>query len=744
MTPIDWDKDLNPEQREAVLFGDGPLLVLAGAGSGKTRVLTYRYAHLVYEREVYPSRMLAVTFTNKAAAEMRARIEKQIGEGVGGWIGTFHSISSRILRQVAPRVGFDPHFTIFDADDQRSLIKSICRDHGLDPTSERIGRVRAYVSRLKTDRGNIPEPESPMEEEAARIEPVYTQTLRRMNAFDFDDLLVVPIEIFQEDPHLLEEYASRFRYLLVDEYQDTNWVQNELVRMLSSVHGNVAAVGDDDQSIYRWRGADVKNILDFEETFPNAHVIRLEQNYRSTKPILDAASAVIENNVSRRGKRLWTDKPGGDLLTLQRFFTDREEGMSIARDIQRRVRMNMNRFSDFAVFYRTNAQSRSLEDGLRLHAVPYRLIGGLRFYERKEVKDLLAYLRLLANEADDLSFARILNVPARGVGAKSREHLVAHAKERGQSLLEAVRSGAPVPGLTSRAAGRIGELGALLGRYSERARDEAPHDLVRDLAEEIGLVRFYESKEGEKGLLRGENIDELIAALADFERRKPSGNLVDFLAEVSLLTDIDSWDEGQEAVTLMTLHNSKGLEFPRVYIAGAEEGLLPHARSMMDESQLEEERRLFYVGLTRAMEKVTLSHVGSRLRYGEIAPAIPSRFLKEIPEELLEKIGALPSAGRGGIGAAARPYSSGRSLFDEPEPAHDAFPDYENESQEQPVFRFEAGDGIRHASWGDGRVTRVEGSGMDTKITVEFRAGFTKKIMVRYASLEHLPRKRGR
>ncbi len=727
----DLTAKLNAEQKEAVLHDGGHLLVLAGAGSGKTRVLTYRFAHLVHERGIHPSCILAVTFTNRAAAEMRERIAALLGAGLSApWCATFHSVCARILRQLAPRAGFDRRYTIIDGDDQRTLIKAICREEGLDPTPERLARLRSSISRRKS--GRPPARRPPFGADAAGEDDIvfdlYQEALHRMNAFDFDDLLLKPLEIFRERADILEEYAGRFRHVLIDEFQDTNAVQNELTRLFSSVHGNVCAVGDDDQSIYRWRGADIGNILSFEKSFPGAHVVRLEQNYRSTKPILDAAAAVIENNRGRRGKRLWTGRKGGDLLAKLTLRTEREEGMFIAGEIQRAVVGGGRRASDFAVFFRTNAQSRSLEDGLRRHAIPYRLVGGTRFYERKEIKDLLAYLRLLSNGKDDVSFDRIMNVPARGLGKTTQERLKRHARAKGISLLEAAERPREIETLGARAAKRLEELHTFIDTYRRRAVTEAPHSLVRDLVEELHLVEYFGEKEGEKGSLRGENIGELVSAVAEFERRHHEALLFDFLEEVSLLTDIDSWDDENDAVALMTLHNSKGLEFPCVYIAGMEEGLLPHARSLAEEEELEEERRLFYVGLTRAMEKVTLTSVSSRIRFGEIAPSVPSRFLSEIPPSLVERTGPVRSR------AAGHPSRrTGGDSF---------FPDYENESQEtfdatSDDYDYRRGETVKHAAWGYGTIVSVHGTGPTTTITVSFSAGFTKKIMVRYASLEH-------
>ncbi len=725
---MDLVKDLNEEQREAVIHEEGPLLVLAGAGSGKTRVLTCRFAHLVGVRRVSPSRILAVTFTNKAAGEMKERIGSLIGAlPYRLWVGTFHSIGVRILRRTGSFIGVDRNFTIFDGDDQKRLVKTICREQGLDPAAERIERTLSHIRRRKARLSSPEKMDGERETEESFLFSFYESGLRRMNALDFDDLLARPVLLFRERPDILEEYAGRFEHVLVDEFQDTNRIQNELVRLLQSKHKNICAVGDDDQSIYRWRGADVGNILRFERSFPGARVVRLERNYRSTASILEAAHAVIRNNRDRRGKKLWTDRKGGALVGLARYRSERDEAYGIAREIRKGIDTGPERAGDFAVFYRTNAQSRAIEEGCRSLALPYVIIGGTRFYERREVKDVLAYLRLFQNRRDEISFGRVLNVPARGIGNRTRERLTRHALGRNLSLLESAGEADEIDGLGRRPRELLLRFHELVERYAARVSEERPQRIVRDLVEELRIVEILEEKEGEKGALRGENVKEFVSAVADFEERRPEALLDEFLAEVSLLTDVDSLKEGPDTVTLMTLHNSKGLEFDRVFIAGVEEGLLPHLLSTMEDEEVEEERRLFYVGITRARDKVTLSHTTTRLRYGEIAPASPSRFLDEIPETLIEEITPRSRVER----------ATGRNAGDKEDRA-DEFPDYEGESQERANFR--TGDRIRHDTWGEGRVTAIEGSGEATKLSVFFLRGFTKIIMVRFASLEWIGR----
>ncbi len=724
----DWERVLNPEQLEAVMHGSGPILVLAGAGSGKTRVLTYRFARLVEGEGVPAGRILAVTFTNKAAAEMRGRIEGLVGAVPRRlWVGTFHATGVRILRESGEALGVPRDFTILDAEDQKRLVKAVCREQGLDPVAERVERVLGAIRRRKGGggrrRGSASGPAA--ESEGDALFAYYESARKRLNALDFDDLLEYPVRLLRERPELLALHAGRFEHLLVDEFQDTNRIQNEMVRLLSSAHGNVCAVGDDDQSIYGWRGAEVGNILRFEESFPGARVVRLERNYRSTAPILEAAHAVIRNNRGRRGKKLWTDRKGGEPLGLFRFRSEREEGLFVAGEIGRLIRAAAAPAGSWAVFYRTNSQSRAIEDALRAYAIPYAIVGGTRFYERMEVKDVLAYLRVLVNPRDDLSTERIVNVPARGIGETTRNRLRAWAATRGLSLLEACAAACSIEGLGGRAAARLEGFASLLRRFAERSRSEPPDRLVRALVDELRLAEAYEEKEGPKGETRGENVREFVSAIADFEARNPEAGLPEFLAEVSLLTDVDTWEETPDAVTLMTLHNSKGLEFPRVFLTGIEEGLLPHVLSTADDDEIEEERRLFYVGLTRAKEKVILTHATSRLRYGEIVPASPSRFLEEIPDHLIDE-GPAPVPR-----LATRARGPGR-----PEEGPDRFPDYENESQEPPAFR--KGDRIRHAVWGGGRVELVEGNGADMKLTIRFERGFTKKVLVRFAAIEKI------
>ncbi|MBM3320106.1 MAG: UvrD-helicase domain-containing protein [Candidatus Eisenbacteria bacterium] len=724
------EKDLNPEQLEAVRHEGGPLLVLAGAGSGKTRVLTHRFARLAGAGGVPPGRILAVTFTNKAAGEMRERIEKLIGPlPYRLWVGTFHSIGVRILRRSGEALGIRSDFAILDAEDQRRLVKAVCREQGLDPSAERVESALATIRRRK---GCFPREEG--ENRRGRrasdgdfLFPFYESALRRLNALDFDDLLAWPVRLFLEREDVLRLHASRFEHVLVDEFQDTNRIQNEMIRLLSSVHGNVCAVGDDDQSIYGWRGADVGNILRFEESFPGARVIRLERNYRSTSAILEAAHAVIRNNRGRRGKKLWTERKGGEPVGLFRLRSEREEGLFIAEDVGARLRAGLGRPGDFAVFYRTNAQSRAIEDAFRALAIPYTIVGGTRFYERKEVKDVLAYLRLLVNRRDDLSFERVLNVPPRGIGERTRERLKAFAAAHGLPLLDACERAGAIDGLAKRGADLLEEFARRLARFRRRSEEAAPHVAAREIVEELGLDAMHEEKDELRGEARAENVREFISAIADYEARNPEGTLADFLGEVSLLTDLDSWEESRDAVTLMTLHNSKGLEFRRVYIAGVEEGLLPHLLSTERDEHVEEERRLFYVGLTRAKDRVTLTHASSRLRFGEIAPCSSSRFLEEIPSHMID---GHRLAGKGS--ARARTNRSDRDTSEE------VFPEYENESQEAVPFR--AGDRIRHAVWGEGRVTGVQGCGADTKLTIRFAPGFSKKILVRFASIERIGR----
>ena len=717
--------DLNPVQREAVQATEGPVLVLAGAGSGKTRVLTYRIAYLIGETRVSPRDILAMTFTNKAAGEMRERVGGMT-EDKGLWIGTFHSIFARILRMEAERFGYTPDFVIYDSDDQERLVKSVMKDANVSP---RQFSPRSILSTISLAKNGLITPDAfhrtasgPFQELVARIYPEYQNRLRRHHAFDFDDLITVPIRLFESHPEVLKAYRSRFRYILVDEYQDTNRAQYLLIRHLAGEHQNLCVVGDDDQSIYSWRGADIRNILDFESDFPDCQVFRLEQNYRSTKNILAAASAVVAHNKGRKSKTLWCDGDAGERLSIHDVTDEQAEARQVARCIQEEILRHKRSFRDFAVLYRTNAQSRALEDGLRRNGMSYVIVGGVRFYERKEVRDVLAYLKLILNPRDDVSLKRIINFPVRGIGDTTLGRVDAWARTHGLSMFEALPRAGEIETLGTRSVQNLKAFHDLIQRYIVLKEEISPNELVHALVDETGLLLMYKEDTTTEAQARAENIRELLAAVGEYVHRAESPSLSGFLEEVSLVTDVDSWNDDGNAVTLMTLHCAKGLEFPVVFITGLEEGLLPVYQNMDDPKGLEEERRLFYVGLTRAREKVHLSLAERRSRFAEQTFRLPSRFLDELDNSVVERKSSPVQRWK-------RSFSDvGRSAGG---PVYDAHPDYESLSQERPTLQ--PGVRVEHGQFGTGYIKRIDGSGNKQKVTVMFEGGVEKKFLTQYA-----------
>jgi DNA helicase-2/ATP-dependent DNA helicase PcrA len=743
-------KQLNQEQREAVDHFEGPLLVLAGAGSGKTRVLTTRIAHLIHERGVPPDRILAVTFTNKAAGELRERISGLLGETPKGmWTGTFHSLGARILRRHAPLLGWSNTFTIFDAEQSLRLIKRTTEDVGLDTRRWSPKAIRGHLSSAKNQ---LIGPQQFVEENAegfdaftrnvAKVYPAYQKSLRAQNAFDFDDLLVKPVELFESNTELLEDYRNRFQFLLVDEYQDTNRAQFRFVEFLASEHRNLMVVGDDDQSIYGWRGADIRNILDFETAFQGAHTVRLEQNYRSTEVILSAANAVIAENVDRKGKTLRTDRMGGERITLVTTSGETDEARWIADQIEASVSEGQGRpYREMSILYRTNAQSRALEDVFRRRGLPYQIVGGVRFYERREIQDVLAYLRLISNPLDGGAFERVVNYPRRGVGKTSLERLSAWARGEGMSLLEAAARADEAPDVPTGGARGVLAFAALVQRHSALASQMRVGELLENLVEELNLFRHL-ADEGPEGEDRADNVRELIAGALDYNTElleELEGETLDhfteldlFLQQVALAADVDRHEPDADAVTLMTLHNAKGLEFPVVFISGLEDGLFPLARAYEDASELEEERRLFYVGITRAQDKLHLTHARRRRRAGEVMYGRLSPFVDAIPTGLVEKIATavVSEGGEYGGRRAVRP-EQGRSIDLGLSKDDLAFDDGFN----QDLPRFVKGEAVLHETFGSGTVGEVTGFGRDLKVTVHFESVGTKRLLVRYAGL---------
>lgn len=752
---------LNPAQREAVTHTTGPLLILAGAGSGKTRVITVRIAHLIGEGHARASEILAVTFTNKAAEEMRGRVEQLVGEDCRQvWLSTFHALCARLLRREAPAIGLTRDFVIYDSADQLAVVKQALKALGID---DKLIQPRAALARISQAKNRMESPETMRssgwnlrDQQIGKIYGSYLRTLSDAGALDFDDLLLKTVDLLETSERTREYYATRFRHVMVDEYQDTNRPQYLLIRRLSEVHRNLCVVGDPDQSIYRWRGADLKNILDFERDFPDAHVVRLEQNYRSTQVILDAASAVISQNRNRKDKRLWTDRQGGRKILYVRSGDELEEADFITRTIRESLAGKSSTLA--AVLYRTNAQSRAIEDALMRESVPYRIIGGVRFYERKEIKDTLAYLRLLINPHDDVSFRRVVNVPARGIGKSVLDSLdaVPLVTAEDTPLLAAGQESSPLPrSLWTR-------LVTVLERRTLPPRAQAAlaafRDVIAGLTTEaatvpvstiIGLVldrsRYLQAlreEQNEEAEARIENLMELVSAARDFEAREPDPTLGAFVDRLSLLSEADEEDGAREArVWLMSMHAAKGLEFPTVIVAGLEEGLFPHARATESDEDVEEERRLCYVCLTRARERLVLTGAARRRTFGEYQATEPSRFISEIPPALMERVEpvAVPRWQPQGYelrNPYARRYASrpggqaGRTAKEEG-PAYK----YEDEDQSS-VQGIRNGMRVRHRQFGTGTVVGIDDQGDDVKITVRFLSVGTKKLMARYAGLE--------
>ncbi|HEX5437546.1 MAG TPA: UvrD-helicase domain-containing protein [Gemmatimonadaceae bacterium] len=732
---------LNPAQQEAVRHFEGPMLVLAGAGSGKTRVLTRRIARLVEHHGVDPRYILAVTFTNKAAEEMRARVARLLGETPGGmWTGTFHAIGARILRREAALVHRTPSFTIYDEADALSALKRVMDQLRISQKQWTPKAIRAAISDAKNALVSPEEYASlandPMSRAVAQIYPRLETALREANAADFDDLLLLPVRLFEQHPDRLAIYRDRFRVILVDEYQDTNRAQYRLITLLGGGHGNVFVVGDDDQSIYGWRGADIRNILDFEKDFPGARTVRLEENYRSTPEVLELANVVISANTARRGKTLRATRPSGERVEVIGALDDRDEADWIAGEIIARQAAQRVELSDIAILYRTNAQSRSMEEALRRRALPYRLVGAVRFYDRREIRDLMSYLKLIANPADDEAFLRAVRVPRRGIGDSTLELLAVAARRAGVPLLVASARADLLEEMRPAVRSALRGFAELLARFRARAVDAAVDELLRELVQEIHYGEAL-AAEGPEGAERIENVRELItgAAEAVMEEGGELGltPLDHFLQRAALITDFDRQNPTSDAVLMMTLHNAKGLEFPLVFITGLEEGLFPLSRSLDDPATLEEERRLFYVGITRAQRKLYLTYARSRRRNGETMPSLPSRFLTAIPPAMLEQRSTirLRGAGRAVLPPTPSMRRPGRtvSLNGRADPDIDL-------SQDAP--RLVKGERVRHARFGAGSVVELSGVGRDVKVTIDFddEAVGRKRLVVAYAGLE--------
>jgi len=737
---------LNPAQREAVLHFEGPLLVLAGAGSGKTRVLTSRIARLVGHQGVDARRILAVTFTNKAAGEMRERIARYLGEDpTGMWVGTFHAVGARLLRSMPHLVSRGRGFTIYDEDDQLAVVKRVMERRSV---SAKQFAPKAILGAISSAKNALVSPaeyakvaNDPFTKAAALVYEDLESAYRTANAVDFDDLLVLPVRMLRENPAFLEDLRAKFQFILVDEYQDTNHAQYQLVKLLGGEHQNVCVVGDDDQSIYGWRGADIRNILDFEKDFPNAHVVRLEENYRSTPSILRVANSVIEANTERRGKTLRATRPEGEPVTVVGASDDRDEADWLVDEVlARRHGPNAMALRDVAILYRTNAQSRSMEEALRRRALPYRLIGAVRFYDRREIRDLMGYLKLVANPADDEAFRRAVGVPRRGLGETTIELLSERARTAGIPMLAAATRNDLLEGIRPAARGALLDFAGVIATFRARAQSESVDALLRDLVDSVRYVEHLRA-EGPEGEERIENVRELITGAAELviEEGGEIGltPLEHFLQRASLVADLDKLDPTADAITLMTVHNAKGLEFPLVFITGLEDGLFPLARAFDDPKLLEEERRLLYVGITRAEEKLFLTHARSRRRNGETMPSIPSSFLKPIPASLVETLATmkLRASGRSVMPQSAAMRRPGAPLTTMPRKGGGIDMDVEA-SQDSP--RFVKGERVKHARFGSGTIAELGGTGKDTKVTVDFddETIGRKRLVVAYAGLE--------
>lgn len=746
---------LNERQREGVFTVDGPVLLLAGAGSGKTRVLTHRIAYLIEEMGVNPWNIMAITFTNKAAGEMKERVEKLVEFGGSIWVSTFHSTCVRILRRYIDRLGYDNNFVIYDSDDQRAVMKEVCRRLQVDT---KMMKERSILSAISSAKDELISPDQYRlnamgdyhAQKIAQLYQEYQNALRKNNAVDFDDLIMLTVELFRSRPEVLEGYQNRFRYIMVDEYQDTNTAQFELIRLLADASHNLCVVGDDDQSIYKFRGANIRNILDFEKVYPEAVVIRLEQNYRSTQNVLNAANAVIQNNRKRKEKTLWTRQEEGELVHFRQFETAYEEAEFIAEDIGRKKRQGALCYNDCAVLYRTNAQARLLEERFIMEGIPYNVVGGVNFYSRKEIKDLLAYLKTIDNGRDDLAVKRIINVPRRGIGGATITRVEDYAQEQELSFYDALKDAGEIPGL-GRSKAKLDSFVTMIQTFRSKAPYYSLRELIDDIIETTGYVKELEASDEEDAGDRIENIDELVSKIVAFEESHDTPSLSEFLEEVALVADIDQVDGDADKVLLMTLHGAKGLEFSSVYLAGMEDGVFPGFMSIMgdDPDEIEEERRLAYVGITRAKQSLTLCCAKQRMIRGETQYNAVSRFVREIPVELMDNRPLMPrrfaesavpfrekpsavlapkrtaaenkpfiAGGMGSFGAMGITKGSGSAPGTKPD--------------------YDAGDRVAHIKYGEGTVTAMEPGPRDFKVTVDFDEAGRKVMYAAFAKLKKL------
>lgn len=733
---------LNDKQKEAVFYSDGPLLILAGAGSGKTRVLTHRVAYLIHEKNVNPYNIMAITFTNKAAREMRDRINRLIGHGAEAvWVSTFHSACVRILRRYIDRIGYNNNFTIYDSDDQKTAIKAACKKLQVDT---KFIKERAIMSAISMAKNNMITPEEYRNSAddirtkiISKVYEEYQSRLKKNNALDFDDLLVKTIELFKSDKEVLMAYQDRLQYIMVDEYQDTNRVQFEFIKLLADKYKNICVVGDDDQSIYKFRGADISNILNFEQIFTGTKVIKLEQNYRSTKNVLEAANQVIAHNYSRKQKTLWTEREAGDLVEFRQLDNEYHEAEFIVNSIKDLIDENRYDYKDIACLYRTNAQSRVIEEALLKENIPYKIIGGQNFYQRKEIKDLIAYLKTISNGDDDFSVRRIINVPKRGIGATTIEKVQKYADDNNMSFYQALEDKKCRISLGSRAEGKVNSFVYFIQRMKAELEYDSISDLMENILSETGYEDELKMEDTDEANARLENINEFFNKIVDYEDKcKQAGkenNLDEFLEEIALVADIDNFDENENYVVLMTVHSAKGLEFPKVFLCGMEDGLFPSKMTLLsdDKSEIEEERRLCYVAITRAMDSITMTSAKRRMMRGDLYIMKVSRFITEIPglSADLEKT----RKKRTGMRSEEEREALQRGFKRKTSYSLDMFKSAKLESLD-----YQVGDRVRHMKFGDGTVTDIKDGGKDYEVTVDFDTAGTRKLFATFAKLKKI------
>lgn len=723
---------LNNEQREAVLTTEGPLLLLAGAGSGKTRVLTYRIAHLIEDLGVYPGSILAITFTNKAAGEMKDRVERLIGGAARDmWISTFHSACVRILRKDIDKIGYTKNFAIYDTSDQQTLMKHCFKELDID---DKLYPQRMVLEAISKAKNELISCERYLEgreydfraKTIGRLYSLYQKKLKENNALDFDDIIMKTIELFNIDTDTLDYYQRKFKYIHVDEYQDTNHAQYTLISKLAERHRNLCVVGDDDQSIYGWRGADIRNILEFEEEYPDTGVIKLEQNYRSTKVILDAANGVIRNNKGRKSKSLWTEKKSGEKITLYEALNEHEEAKFISTTILRGTDDGRS-FNDYAVLYRTNAQSRVIEEMFMKYEIPYRIVGGVKFYDRKEIKDITAYLKVIQNPSDSISLRRIINVPKRSIGDTTVEKINSYASSKSMSMLQAISRADDIPGLSSRAVSSVEKFGELMYKYIDSYEGFTVPELINSILENTGYIHELEESGEVEDETRIENLQEFLSAAQEFDKSSEDGSLGAFLESIALVSDIDTLKDDDHAVIIMTLHSAKGLEFPVVFMAGMEQGVFPHLQSMGNEEEIEEERRLCYVGITRAMEKLYMSYAYERTLFGRTQCNPVSDFLNEVPTYCIEGMeDAKPKQ------ETRKERMSERIVNTMP-----TFTPKEIQIKSS-ADKIKPGGRVKHKLWGEGLIVAAIPKSDDVEITVAFDSQGIKKLSAKYAPIEFI------